>query len=92
MQKVRAHVIIKGRVQGVFFRAYTQEEALKRNVSGWVKNRYDGGVEAILEGEKADVQALIKWCNTGSPYARVENVKVQWGNYTGEFTGFSITY
>ncbi|HPD60621.1 MAG TPA: acylphosphatase, partial [Thermodesulfobacteriota bacterium] len=59
MEKVRAHVIIEGRVQGVFFRAYTQEQARLKKVTGWVKNRYDGKVEAVFEGEKNAVQALI---------------------------------
>jgi len=92
MGKVRAHVIIEGRVQGVFFRAHTQDEARRRNVMGWVKNRYDGGVEAVFEGEKEDVQSLIEWCHVGPPYARVTNVKVEWEDYLGEFSDFSITY
>lgn len=92
MEKVRAHVLIEGRVQGVFFRAYTQDEARRRKVSGWVKNRFDGSVEAVLEGEKADVEALIAWCHSGPPHARVKQVKVQWETYTGEFRDFSVTY
>lgn len=92
MEKVRAHVIIEGRVQGVFFRAYTQDEARRRKVFGWVKNRYDGGVEAVFEGEKDAVQRLIEWCYYGPPSARVENVEVTWEDYAGEFKSFSITY
>ena len=92
MEKVRAHVLIEGRVQGVFFRAHTQDEARKHKVAGWVKNRFDGSVEAILEGEKADVQALVEWCHKGPPHARVRQVEVEWESYTGEFTDFSVGY
>lgn len=91
-EKVRAHVIIEGRVQGVFFRAHTQNEARLRKVTGWVKNRYDGKVEAVFEGEKNAVHALIDWCHTGSPHALVKNVEIRWEDYQGEFSSFSITY
>ena len=92
MEKVRAHIIIEGRVQGVFFRAHTQDEARKRGVTGWVKNRVDGSVEAVFEGEKGDVQALITWCHTGPPHARVTQVHFTWERYTGEFPDFSVSY
>ena len=91
-EKVRAHVIIEGRVQGVFFRAHTQNEARLRKVTGWVKNSYDGKVEAVFEGEKNAVHALIDWCHTGSPHALVKNVEIRWEDYQGEFSSFSITY
>jgi len=90
--KVRAHLVIEGRVQGVFFRAYTEDEARKHKVAGWVKNRADGSVEAILEGEGTDVQALIDWCRRGPPHARVTQVEVEWENYAGEFRDFSVRY
>jgi acylphosphatase len=92
VEKVRAHVLIVGRVQGVCFRAHTQDEARRRNVAGWVKNRIDGSVEAILEGEKADVQALITWCHTGPPHAKVKKVEVGWESHTGDFADFSVAY
>ena len=91
LEKVRAHVIIEGRVQGVFFRAYTQDEARLRKVTGWVKNRYDGKVEAVFEGEKNAVNALVDWCHTGSPHASVKNVEVRWEHYQGEFSSFAVT-
>jgi len=90
--KVRAHLVIEGRVQGVFFRAYTEDEARKHKVAGWVKNRADGSVEAILEGEGTDVPALIDWCRRGPPHARVTQVEVEWENYAGEFRDFSVRY
>ena len=92
MKNVRAHIIIKGRVQGVFFRAYTQSEARRQGVSGWVKNRYDGSVEAVFEGEQERVQAVINWCHGGPPHARVEKVSAAWEEFTGKFADFSITY
>jgi len=92
MEKARAHVIIEGRVQGVFFRAFTQDEARLRKLTGWVKNRYDGKVEAVFEGEKNAVQAVIDWCYIGSPHASVKNVAIQWEDYQGEFPSFSITF
>jgi len=89
---VRAHVIISGRVQGVFFRMKTLEEARKSGVSGWVRNKYDGTVEAVFEGEKALVDSVIQWCRQGPPMSKVDNVKLERQSYTGEFSGFSIRY
>jgi acylphosphatase len=71
MSKMRAHLFVEGRVQGVFFRACTQEEAQERKLTGWVKNLYDGRVEAVFEGEEKDVQSMIEWCHSGPPHAMV---------------------
>jgi len=90
--KVRAHVLITGRVQGVFFRSETQDEAVRHGLTGWVRNIPDGRVEAVFEGEKDMVDRLIEFCRRGSPGARVMNVEVTWGDYTGEFESFSIRY
>ncbi len=92
MEKVRARVIIEGRVQGVFFRYHTQEMAYRLGIKGWVKNRRDGRVEAIFEGEKDRVNQMVQWCHHGPPEARVSGVRVNWEEYTGEFQDFSITY
>jgi acylphosphatase len=92
MDNVRAHVIIEGKVQGVFFRSYTQNEARKMHVTGWVKNRFDGKVEGVFEGEKNAVDALIDWCRTGPPHASVKKVEIQWEDYQEEFFSFSITF
>lgn len=92
MKKVRAHVIIEGRVQGVFFRYHTQEKAYEIGVKGWVKNRRDGRVEAVFEGDKDKVDRIIQWCHRGPSEAIVTNVKVEWENYTGEFEDFTIRY
>ncbi len=90
--KVRAHVFVSGRVQGVFFRSDTQYEAKKRNVKGWIRNLPDGRVEAVFEGEEEKVKELIEFCKRGPPGARVTNVKIIWERYTGEFEDFRIRY
>jgi len=92
MAEVRAHVIISGKVQGVFFRAETQRAAENYGVSGWVRNRSDGAVEALFEGEEEDVNTIIEWCKEGSPYSKVKNVDVTWEEYSGEFNTFEIAY
>jgi acylphosphatase len=76
--RVRAHVWVTGRVQGVSFRAYTAREALAAGLSGWVRNLDDGRVEAAFEGAEADVRSLVDWCGRGSPGARVDGVEVAW--------------
>jgi len=88
--KVRAHIFVSGRVQGVFFRVETRYEAMKRNVAGWVRNTSGGRVEAIFEGERKDVEKLIDFCRKGSSGARVTKVDVQWEKYSGEFKDFKI--
>lgn len=88
--KARAHVLVSGRVQGVFFRVETRHEATKRNVVGWVKNTHDNRVEAIFEGQKEAVEKMIEFCRKGPPGAKVTDVIVQWQTYTGEFRDFKI--
>ncbi|MHA1580763.1 MAG: acylphosphatase [Candidatus Freyarchaeota archaeon] len=90
--KVRAHVYVSGRVQGVFFRSYTKDEADSRGVTGWVRNLSDGRVEAVFEGEKEKVEEMIQFCKRGPPAARVSGVEVTFEDYTGEFKKFSIRY
>ncbi|UCD86440.1 MAG: acylphosphatase [Desulfobacterales bacterium] len=92
MSMVRAHVIIRGMVQGVYFRAHTRDEAKTHNVTGWVKNRSDRGVEAIFEGHEDDVKNVIDWCHKGPAWAHVTDVQVHWEDYIGEFKDFSITW
>ncbi len=90
--KKRAHVYISGRVQGVFFRATTREEARKRRVKGWVKNLTDGRVEAVFEGEKEDIEEMIDFCNKGPRAADVKETKVEWKEYGNEFEEFTVRY
>ena len=89
---VRAHVIIRGRVQGVFFRMETQKAAQLYGVSGWVRNKADRTVEALFEGDKKSVDLILEWCRKGSPPAKVEKADVDWEDYAGEFDEFKITY
>jgi acylphosphatase len=90
--KVRAHIFISGRVQGVFFRSETRDEAKKLGVKGWVRNLPDGKVEAVFEGEQENVKELINFCKRGTLGARVTNVDIIWENYTGEFRNFEVRY
>jgi acylphosphatase len=72
VRHVTVHVVVIGRVQGVGFRAYVEDEALKLGASGWVRNRRDGSVEAVFAGEEQAVAAVIEACRKGPPGARVE--------------------
>ncbi len=89
---VRAHIRVTGRVQGVFFRQTTADEARRIGVLGWVRNISDGDVEAVIEGDRRMVDRLIDWCRHGPPAARVDDMKIDWETATGEFTSFSIKY
>lgn len=86
---VRARLVITGIVQGVYFRANTVDLATTYGVGGWVKNRPDGAVEAVVEGRRADVAKVIEWCRLGPPKARVDNVEIHWEDYKDEFDGFT---
>jgi acylphosphatase len=90
MANKRVVLVIKGRVQGVFFRAAAQREARRLGVTGWVKNRTDGSVEVLAEGDEDSIRELMMWANHGPSAARVDQVDVRWRGYTGEFPEFSI--
>ncbi len=92
MKKIRVHVLIKGRVQGVFFRAETRREAIQLGMKGWVRNTWSSDVEAVFEGEEEAVKRMIAWCHKGPPAAVVEEVEEEWGKFRGEFDAFSIRY
>lgn len=91
-EKVRAHLTINGIVQGVFFRMETQRAAEKYGVSGWVRNKRDGSVEAVVEGEKNPVESLIEWCRQGPPRATVNDVNIRWEEFQGEFSDFRVRH
>lgn len=90
MKKRRAHVWISGRVQGVFFRAYTEEAARRIGVAGWARNIADGRVEAVFEGDADKIEKMIDWCWEGSPFSRVEKVEVVEEVYSGDSDRFVI--
>jgi acylphosphatase len=73
-ERVRRRVIVRGNVQGVFFRDSCRREAQSRGVAGWVANRPDGAVEAVFEGEPDAVRALVSWCREGPRSADVDSV------------------
>ncbi|AXT86751.1 acylphosphatase [Aeromicrobium sp. A1-2] len=79
--------MVRGTVQGVFFRASCQQEARRHRVSGWVSNRPDGSVEAVFEGDASAVEHLVEWCRTGPPRAVVESIQVTEEEPAG-FSGF----
>ena len=83
-------LMVRGRVQGVYFRASTQREARRLGVTGWVKNRADGSVEVLAEGDEDAIKELSMWAHHGPSAARVDNVEQRWRGYTGEFPDFRI--
>ena len=88
----RIHVLISGKVQGVFFRAEAQRAAMDLNLTGWVRNLPDGRVETVLEDEDTNVDKMLAWCHHGPPAARVQEVIIVDHTYTGEFRNFNIAY
>jgi acylphosphatase len=91
-KKVRAHILVSGRVQGVFFRDSTRRIAEELGIFGWVKNSNNSKVEAVLEGEKEIIQKLIEWAKKGPVLARVNSIEIEWQDYKGEFKNFEIRY
>jgi acylphosphatase len=92
VSQARVHLFISGRVQGVYFRAHTRDEAKKRGLTGWVKNLYDGRVEAVFEGNEDDTQSMISWCRQGPPHAAVTGVSVEKETHQGEFSDFTVRF
>jgi acylphosphatase len=90
--KIRAHVFIRGKVQGVYFRQNTKIVATRYGVMGWVHNLKDGRVEAVFEGNEMDVNQVIEWCYAGPPKAAVDDVDIIYEKYTGEFREFKVNY
>jgi acylphosphatase len=86
----RIEIIVRGRVQGVYYRATAEREARQHGLTGWVKNRKDGSVEMVVEGEEDAVKDFLAWAQLGPSTARVDKVETRWRSYTGEFTDFRI--
>ena len=89
--RVRAHVIVHGIVQGVYYRSSTQREARALGLAGWVRNMADGSVEAVFEGPRTTVERMIEWCRTGPPRALVDDVEIEWLPAEGE-QSFRVRY
>jgi acylphosphatase len=92
MEMLRIRLIIKGRVQGVFFRDSTRRAANKLGLFGWVRNLPDGSVEALIEGPQDKVQKLVSWCQHGPATARVDHVQQVVEEYQGELQTFNIVF
>lgn len=92
MARKRVVTRVAGVVQGVYFRDYAQKEARSLELSGWVRNRPDGTVEAVLEGEAEQVGQMIAWLHIGSPQAEVSEVQVTEEQPLGDKTAFAIRY
>ena len=87
------HAIVMGRVQGVFFRAFVRQHARALGLTGTVRNvRHSDAVEVAAEGELPHLETLLQFLHRGPSEARVDEVKVDWGQYTGDFSEFSISY
>jgi acylphosphatase len=86
----QVQLLVRGRVQGVYFRASAQREARRLGLTGWVKNRADGSVEIVAEGEEVAIRELYGWAQKGPSAARVDRVETRWRSYSGEFPDFRI--
>jgi acylphosphatase len=86
----RLYAIVEGRVQGVGFRYFTQERAAFLGLTGWVRNRWNGTVELIAEGSRANLEILLKAIQRGPHTGTTRNVKLDWQEGTGEFSTFQI--
>ncbi|MFH0825945.1 MAG: acylphosphatase [Pseudomonadota bacterium] len=92
MSLIRRRVLISGIVQGVCYRAFTRDAAIRRGVAGWVRNLSDGRVEAVFQGEEERVRSAVDWCYRGSPGSLVESVEVVEEEPVDDLEGFTITY
>ncbi len=92
MSMERIHIIVRGRVQGVYYRASARDRARQLQLSGLVRNCPDGSVEIVAEGKKTSLEQLVAWCRHGPPGAVVATVDVEWQAATGKFVGFTVKY
>lgn len=88
--KARLHAVVSGRVQGVGFRYFVREQALGLGLDGWVRNRRNGRVEAVAEGEQEALERFLRGLQRGPRASQVTDVDVRWEAFTGEFEGFRI--
>lgn len=92
MENKCVHAIVRGRVQGVFFRDYTRQQADKLCLRGWVRNLNDGSVETVFAGEAGAVEQMLAWLQTGSPLSEVTAVESREESLDNRFSSFTIRY
>jgi acylphosphatase len=92
MNETKAHLFIEGRVQGVCYRAFTRDIAHTLRLDGWVRNLFDGRVEAVFAGKREFIERAIQECYSGPPGARVTHIEVKWEEFRGDLKGFAIKY
>lgn len=92
LKLARAHVIIAGDVQGVSFRYFTKQKAIILGIKGWARNLHTGEVEAVFEGSEESIKEMAEWCKKGPWLSKVNNVRVEFSDYKGEFENFEIRY
>lgn len=91
-KNTRAHLLISGRVHGVWYRESTRQQADNLGLTGWVRNCESGEVEVVVEGADAAIDKLISWCRTGPSMAKVTDIGVDFDDYSGEFSSFSVKH
>jgi acylphosphatase len=89
-ENARIHCFVAGHVQGVGFRAFALEHAVDMDLTGWVRNTFDGEVEIVAEGPRNILEALCDYLNKGPRGAFISEVRREWGEYSGEFTRFEV--
>lgn len=92
MDMARVHLFIEGRVQGVFYRAFTRDVAARLGINGWVKNLYDGRVEAVFEGNSSLIEKAVNECKKGPHGSLIKEINIFREEYSGELKGFEIKY
>ena len=92
MKQQRVHLLVSGRVQGVFFRQALKVIAKKNNILGWVRNLADKRVEAILEGDSKSVKSVIEWIKIGPANSRVDDIEISNEEFKNEFSAFEVLY
>ncbi len=92
MEKKTLHAIVEGRVQGVSFRGFTCQEAVNLGLTGWVRNRPDGSVEALFSGEDEAVNRMVTWLHRGSPMSKVDHVHIEEQDVEESFATFDVRY
>ncbi len=91
-EDARAHLFIEGVVQGVFYRAFTRNVAAKLGLNGWVRNLFDGRVEAVFEGNRALIERAVRECRKGPAGSHVSGIDLNWEPYAGTERGFEIRF